>query len=222
LEGHYHDLVARNEAKAKLIEREYDRLIFAEAISKVAISNPRRTIVLRPHPTEDAKAWEIFPFPENVVITSDFTTAIMTAAASAVIHNGCTTVIDANILGCRQFVLKTSDNQNLWPFWDFVDYTIDLRMPFDGCLPNNLSTPPRKIDVGNVTSSLTSWIFDEFREADDRDFSLQALTLAWAKGIYLNDSTKYSKRQNNELALRLTSEVPSRNIYKFNRCVLIK
>lgn len=222
LKVHYTDSKYRSEAKAKIIEREYDRLLFADAISKVGIANPGLTIVLRPHPTEDEKAWEAFPFPKNIIISSEYTTAIMTAAASAVLHNGCTTVIDANILGCTQFVLKTSDKQDLWPFWNFVDFIIDLRKPFDGRLPRISSTTPRKIDVGNVSSSLTSWIIDEFRESDGNEISLQALSFALAKGVLLKDSFKYSKRQNNELALRLTAEIPGRKVYKLNRCILIK
>ena len=221
-----YDYYAKNdykiEFKNKIIEREKERLIFAEAIRKVAISNPNRTIVLRPHPTEDEKAWEIFPFPDNVIITTEYTTAIMTAACSAVIHNGCTTVIDANILGCPQYVMKTSAAQELWPFWQFIEYKIDLEKPFEGFLPVLPKCAPSKIPIGNVTLELASWISAEIGGGDQYTTTLKILFFAWAKGIQLNDSFKYSIKDNYELVQRIRHEVPGRKIYNLNRCIFIK
>jgi surface carbohydrate biosynthesis protein len=210
------------EFKNKIIEREKERLIFAAAIRKVAINNPNRIIVLRPHPTEDEKAWEIFPFPDNVIITTEYTTAIMTAACSAVIHNGCTTVIDANILGCPQYVMKTSPAQDLWPFWQFIDYKIDLEKPFDGFLPVAPECIPSKIPIGNVTLELGSWIRNEIGRSNQSTTLLKILFFAWAKGIQLTDTFKYSIKDNSELVQRIRREIPHRTIFNLNRCLFIK
>ena len=56
--------------------------------------------MLRPHPTENIKAWEIFleNVPNVHVIRQDSITAWV-KNSFAVMHNGCTTAIEATISG---------------------------------------------------------------------------------------------------------------------------
>jgi surface carbohydrate biosynthesis protein len=221
IENFYESNNYKNEFKEKIIEREKERLIFAEAISKIAVRYPDRIIILRPHPTEDDKAWHIFPFPENVLISSEYTTAIMTAACSKVIHNCCTTVIDANLLGRTQYVFKISKSQNLWPFWDYIDYLIDLQKPFNGLLPENNELKKLRIPTNEVSKALISWVNKELSKREKRQSLAKPLVTAITKGLTINDTFKYSIKNNYELTKNLRDELSNHKIYNLYRCVLI-
>ena len=73
---------------------------FIDAIKFLANNNDKFDIVLRPHPTENIKAWEIFleNVPNVHVIRQDSITAWV-KNSFAVMHNGCTTAIEATISG---------------------------------------------------------------------------------------------------------------------------
>lgn len=80
---------------------DYKKLFeFIEAIKHLSKNNNGYDIVLRPHPTEDINAWKIFlkDIPNVYVIRKDSITAWV-KNAFAVMHNGCTTAIEATISG---------------------------------------------------------------------------------------------------------------------------
>ena len=80
---------------------DYKKLFnFVEAIKYLSKNNNGYDIVLRPHPTEDMESWKIFlkDVPNVHVIRQDSITAWL-KNAFAVLHNGCTTAIEATISG---------------------------------------------------------------------------------------------------------------------------
>lgn len=73
---------------------------FIEMIFGLATRLPHRKIVLRPHPAEDSSSYRrIFAPLENVVVTGEGDAGSWIRLASCVIHNGCTTAIQATISG---------------------------------------------------------------------------------------------------------------------------
>ena len=73
-----------------------DGLGFIEAIKYLAKNNNEFDIVLRPHPTENIKIWEFYldGIPNVHVIKEDSITTWV-KNSFAVMHNGCTTAIEA-------------------------------------------------------------------------------------------------------------------------------
>ena len=84
---------------------DYKKLFeFIEAIKHLSKNNNGYDIVLRPHPTEDINAWKIFlkDIPNVHVIRQDSITGWV-KNAFAVLHNGCTTAIEATI-SCKPVI----------------------------------------------------------------------------------------------------------------------
>jgi hypothetical protein len=84
-------------------ERGCAHLFFADflrAIRLAADRFPDRTFVVRPHPFEDPRAWPsaIGPVP-NVVISATGSISPWIAHASAIVHHGSTTALEAAIRG---------------------------------------------------------------------------------------------------------------------------
>ncbi len=79
----------------------YKRIyLFIEAIKYLSSKKKGYEIVLRPHPAENIEAWKIFleDIP-NVHIIRDGSIAPWINNSFALMHNGCTTAIEATILG---------------------------------------------------------------------------------------------------------------------------
>ncbi len=72
---------------------------FCALVPKLAEAFPGRTILIRPHPSENPAAWEEVARPfSNVVVRYDHELIPWLLAAEAVIHNGCTTALEAAML----------------------------------------------------------------------------------------------------------------------------
>jgi surface carbohydrate biosynthesis protein len=73
---------------------------FREMLPRLANSMPETRFVLRPHPSEDQASWERLAADlANVVVERNGNIVPWLLAAKAVIHNGCTTAIEAYLLG---------------------------------------------------------------------------------------------------------------------------
>ncbi len=105
-------------------------LAFQEMLPALAQRLPDRNIVLRPHPSESHEVWRRIaePWP-NLHVISEGNIVPWLLAASVVVHNGCTTGLEAFLLGRRVLAYK--------PFRDPV-YDMDL--------PDSLSEPVRDPD----------------------------------------------------------------------------
>lgn len=73
---------------------------FVEAIQKLSEVNKEINFVIRPHPSENFKRYkEIFRDSGNVFVEHDLSVHPWALAASLVLHNGCTTGVEAALLG---------------------------------------------------------------------------------------------------------------------------
>ncbi|HUF57541.1 MAG TPA: surface carbohydrate biosynthesis protein [Thermohalobaculum sp.] len=82
-----------------------------------------RTLVIRPHPSENAELWrEAAEGLGNVRVVHEGTVAPWLLAAKVLIHNGCTTAVEAAVLGTPALA-----------------YRPVTRVGFDNDLPNGLS-----------------------------------------------------------------------------------
>jgi surface carbohydrate biosynthesis protein len=72
---------------------------FQALLPRLAAAFPERTIVVRPHPTEDRAPWETAAAPlRNVEVVAEGGIAPWLSATRALVHNGCTTAIEAFIM----------------------------------------------------------------------------------------------------------------------------
>lgn len=73
---------------------------FQEMIGAVAAAHPSHTVVLRPHPSENVDAWRTrLAGITNVHIEHSGNVVQWILGADVVIHNSCTTAIEAHLLG---------------------------------------------------------------------------------------------------------------------------
>lgn len=97
----------------ELFEYEYSgymlQLIghFIKMIRKLAETYPEVNILIRPHPVEDEEAWDkmIGPFP-NVHVFRDGSISGWIRGAKAIIHNGCTSALEAAVSGVPRIAYR--------------------------------------------------------------------------------------------------------------------
>jgi len=84
-----------------LSEKRRNFELLLELIPLVALTYPEKNIVVRPHPSEDLEVWREFSrsWPENAQIHSHGSISPWLRAARIIIHSGCTTAIEAALLG---------------------------------------------------------------------------------------------------------------------------
>lgn len=94
IDAHNPDVVGLARHKQLLFEG------FKAMVPALARSLPEFTIVLRPHPSESDEVWKRCASGcGNVVVLNQGAIAPWLMAADAVVHNGCTTAIEAYVLG---------------------------------------------------------------------------------------------------------------------------
>ena len=75
-------------------------LDFIVAIKHLAKNNSKYDIVFRPHPTEDIATWKFYLGGiSNVNVIRDGSITAWVNNAFAVMHNGCTTALEASVIG---------------------------------------------------------------------------------------------------------------------------
>ena len=119
--------------KIRYTARLFNALLIA--IDELSTAFPSVTVVVRPHPAEDHSVWKtlLHAYP-NVVVEYEGTIEPYLAAADVVVHNGCSSAIQAVLLGQTVVAYQpvTSDE-------------------FDQPLPNSVShsarTPGELIDA---------------------------------------------------------------------------
>jgi surface carbohydrate biosynthesis protein len=73
---------------------------FRTMIPELAHALAPVTVVIRPHPSEHAETWQQLAEPlDNVAVDQSGNVAAWLLASSALIHNGCTTAVEAFLLG---------------------------------------------------------------------------------------------------------------------------
>lgn len=109
---------------------------FLKMVPALGRAFPDTTIVMRPHPSEDTQAWEIAVAEQpNVKVIFDGPVLGWLAAATAVVHNSCTTGIESAVMGRPTFAYRPVVNEAQ-----------------DWALANDVSTAAPDLD------SLVGWI----------------------------------------------------------------
>jgi surface carbohydrate biosynthesis protein len=73
---------------------------FLGIVPEIARAFPKATIIVRPHPAEDHRAWiETTATLQNVQVIYSGSVLPWLSAAAAVVHNGCTTAVEAFLMG---------------------------------------------------------------------------------------------------------------------------
>lgn len=146
--------------RAKYKQRILDH--FLEAIPKLARKFPDTTIVIRPHPVENKSIYhQLASRFDNLKVVQEGNVIPWIRAATAVIHNGCTTGIEAYLSGK--------------PALAYVPLE-DVRFGYDALIPNELSFKCQDIaQLEQATSNLlnhgshtvNSTIIKKYIEFDD-------------------------------------------------------
>ena len=116
------------DSEMELFEYEYSgymlQLIghFVKMVRKVAETYPDVNILIRPHPVEAEDAWDkmIGPYP-NVHVFRDGTISSWIRGATAIVHNGCTSALEAAVSGVPRIAYRP------------------IPSPFEREIPNQLS-----------------------------------------------------------------------------------
>ncbi len=92
--------------------RDHKRAVFEDfkkLVPRLAEAFPQHTIVVRPHPTENHAVYEeIAATAPRVVVTNQGNVVPWLLATKAVIHNGCTTGVEAYTLGVPAISFRAS------------------------------------------------------------------------------------------------------------------
>lgn len=112
---------------------------FREMVPALAEEFPGIQIVLRPHPSEDHAPWrKLAGGRGNVTVTNEGPAIPWLLAAEAVIHNGCTTGLEAYLLGTPVLCFQPITDPN-----------------FDLALPNGVSDPAGSLpELLSLTSAI--------------------------------------------------------------------
>jgi surface carbohydrate biosynthesis protein len=104
---------------------------FLELMPQLSAALPETTIVVRPHPSESLAVWQALAerLP-NLVVRREGGIAPWLLAAAAMVHNGCTTAVEAFALGCPALA-----------------YAPEHSALYDHPLPNGLSVPCESVDA---------------------------------------------------------------------------
>jgi len=96
---------------------------FKKLLVFLAANFPNRKIILRPHPSENPEPWQelVKPYP-NVTVLIEGNVIPWLKACKVLIHNGCTTALEASLLGT-----------------EIIAYSPISSEKYDAHLPNNLS-----------------------------------------------------------------------------------
>jgi surface carbohydrate biosynthesis protein len=122
---------------------------FEQMIPALSEALPDFKIVLRPHPSENHQLWkEVSKGLENVDVVNEGNVHPWLIASRALVHNGCTTAVEAAILGTPSVA-----------FQPVTDDTYDM------ILPNSLSH--RACDLKDVRKTVRSIVDGEIGVRDD-------------------------------------------------------
>lgn len=87
--------------------------LFFPMVKELAEKFRDKEIVIRPHPSEKISTWEdLSAIYENITIDKSNTAEELAAKASLVVHNGCTTGLEAALLGIPVFSFMPIESQD--------------------------------------------------------------------------------------------------------------
>ncbi len=172
-----------------MIAEDYKKLYsFIDAIKFIAKNNQRFDIVVRPHPTENIKAWEVFldGLP-NVHIIREDSISTWVKHSFAVMHNGCTTAIEASISGKPVITFKPFEMEYAHELSNSLGHVItsneDLKIKVNEILDSD-NTNNLKENEKSISETVLSKLY-----IDQNELAAEKILKVWE----LFDDKKYSE-----------------------------
>ena len=120
---------------------------FQQLIPAAEKAFPKYNIIVRPHPTENQEIYhQIAARCERVVVTNEGNVVPWLMAAKALIHNGCTTGVEAYVMGVPAISYRASINEN----YDYGFYRLPNLLSHQCFDFEELSTTLGKILAGEL------------------------------------------------------------------------
>jgi surface carbohydrate biosynthesis protein len=120
---------------------------FQQLIPKLEKAFPEHTIIVRPHPTENQEIYrQIAARCERVRVTNEGNVVPWLMAAKVLIHNGCTTGVEAYLMGVPAISYRATVND----YYDHGFYQLPNRLSFECFDLEELSETLGKILVGEI------------------------------------------------------------------------
>lgn len=130
---------------------------FVEMVHEAAVRFPETKFVIRPHPSEEWSFWEaIFAGRPNILMRHEGPVAPWMMAAGAVIHDGCTTGIEAYLAGARLINYRSlpESAQNVYlpnlfgrPAQTIPEVLDHLAEFLNGAKPDTVTLPQQALDL---------------------------------------------------------------------------
>jgi surface carbohydrate biosynthesis protein len=181
--GHYVSQLADTRRVPNTIntwaEEHQQFALFLQAAEFVARERPDLTLVIRPHPSESADVYQkVFMHYDNIIVEHGSNDSVLTwiNQATAVVHAGCTTGIEAKLAGVPVVCLRGTGNKNEQE-WEMVgDYVAhDAASAADAILGvvdhgshQQFSFPP---SVENLVSNLNRNSLDQIASLLDESLA---------------------------------------------------
>ncbi len=86
---------------------------FKELVPKLAQAIAPANLVIRPHPSENADSWKALATEPNIHIVHEGPIAPWIMAATALLHNGCTSAVEAALIGTPAYAYRPVRAQGL-------------------------------------------------------------------------------------------------------------
>lgn len=120
---------------------------FAKMVPVLARGFPDCQVIVRPHPSENQQTWRELADLPNLRVINEGSVVPWLLGAQAVIHNGCTTAVEAYVLGATAIAYQPVRSNE-----------------FDLELPNRLSL--RALDLEQLLSTIAARLRGEQPDAD--------------------------------------------------------
>ncbi len=105
--------MSREYAEGLRVHKETVFRAFLDLIPRLEEAFPRHTIVVRPHPTEKHDAYQqIAAQGSRIVVTNEGNVVPWLMATQVVLHNGCTTGVEAYVLGVPAISYRAAKNSD--------------------------------------------------------------------------------------------------------------
>lgn len=163
---------------------------YIEAVKKLSL-NSEYDVVLRPHPNENIEAWKIYLGDiVNVHVIREGSIDAWVNNAFVVVHNGCTTAIEASISN-KQVISYTPFHQ---------EYSRDFANDIGHCI----NTKDKLVDRVNL-------IFKDFKLEEKNNKKNNLITPKISDKIYLDDNELASEK-----IIKIWESLDNKNFSKSN------
>ena len=170
---------------------DYKKLYeFVDAIKHLSKNNHGYDIVLRPHPTEDIRAWDIFlKDVPNVHVIREGSITDWIKYAFAIMHNGSTTAIEATISGK--------------PVLTFNPFKMEYAHDLSNSLGFNINSKDKLLEKANQLFELSKKVNFKIEKVDIPEQLL--------KKIYIDQNELASEK-----IIRIWESLNNKNLSKIN------